>query len=578
MNGLPRNTDSQRIILLPAPRLLHRQSGISSVGWALPAAPRIETTIDPQSTKPQGYRLSITPASIHIGAHDASGAFYARQTLIQLRRQFGDALPCLEIEDWPDFPVRGVMLDISRDKVPSMQTLFDLVDRLAEWKINQLQLYMEHTFAYAGHEQVWQNASPMTADEIRALDIFCKERFIELVPNQNSFGHMERWLRHPRYLPLAEAPLGSQMSSGDRWSGPFSLCPTDPASLELLHDLYSQLLPNFSSRLFNVGCDETFDIGQGRSRDVCAKLGVAQVYINFLSAVNDLVKSHDCKMMFWGDIILSHPEKIRQLPRDIIALNWGYEADHPFDAEAKLFAESGIPFYVCPGTSSWCSIAGRTQNMLANQLSAAAAGLAHGAAGFLNTDWGDFGHLQYLPISYAGLAMGAAVSWCLQANQNIPLADALDLHVFQDRAAVMGRVALELGDVYRVVGKPVKNRSALFNILVPSASRANPTMQITQENLDAAQSAIAAATARLNESDMDRADALLVCQEFQTAADMLRHACRKARRRVDPKSESGPKLTADLNRIIESHRACWLARNRPGGLEDSVSRLTDSFS
>ena len=54
------------------------------------------------------------------------------------------------------------MLDISRDKVPTMPTLFALVDRLAEWKINQLQLYIEHTFAYRGHEEVWRNADPMT--------------------------------------------------------------------------------------------------------------------------------------------------------------------------------------------------------------------------------------------------------------------------------------------------------------------------------------------------------------------------------------------------------------------------------
>ncbi len=345
---------------------------------------------------------------------------------------------------------------------------------MAEWKINHLQLYIEHTFAYAGHEEVWRDASPMTGPEIRQLDEFCKARFIELVPNQNSFGHMERWLRHPRYLPLAEAPDGADTPWGFRWTGPFSLCPTDPRSLELLGDLYSQLLPNFSSGLFNVGCDETFDIGQGRSAEECRKRGVHQVYLDFLCRVRELAARNGRRMMFWGDIILHEPALIERLPKDAIALNWGYEADHPFDADARRFSDSGLEFYVCPGTSGWCSIAGRTDNMLANQRAAAEAGLTHNASGYLNTDWGDYGHLQYLPMSYAGLAAGAAMSWCLESNRDLPLGRVLDVHAFEDAAGVMGTAACELGNVYKAVGKSIPNRSALFSILVPSSTHTDP--------------------------------------------------------------------------------------------------------
>src|SRR3989304_4735960 len=116
--------------------------------------------------------------------------------------------PECHIADWPDFTHRGVLLDVSRDKVPTMETLFDLVDLLASWKINQVQLYMEHTFAYRGHEVVWQHASPLTGDEIEALDTFCGNRYVGLVPNQNSLGHMHRWLIHEPYRRLAECPEG----------------------------------------------------------------------------------------------------------------------------------------------------------------------------------------------------------------------------------------------------------------------------------------------------------------------------------------------------------------------------------
>jgi hexosaminidase len=557
--------DNHSILLLPAPRFLERLTGTSN-------AP-IEERIDPTVAQPQGYQISIRPAACLLIGHDPAGLFYARQTLAQLRRLFRDSLPCLEIRDFPDFPTRGVMLDISRDKVPTMPTLFALVDRLAEWKVNQLQLYIEHTFAYRGHEEVWRSADPMTAEEIRALDEYCKSRFIELVPNQNSFGHMERWLRHPKYLPLAEAPEGSDTPWGFRWEGPFSLCPTDPASLTLLADLYSQLLPNFSSRLFNVGCDETFDIGQGQSKDECRLRGVHQVYLDFLGRVNDLVVRHGRRTMFWGDIILKEPNLIPQLPANAIALNWGYEADHPFDAEANRFSQSGIPFYVCPGTSSWCSITGRTDNMLANQRAAAEAGIKHGAIGLLNTDWGDYGHLQYLPISFAGLAAGAAMSWCLQSNRDLPLAHVLDAHVFEDAASVMGAAACELGNVYKAMGKQIANRSALFGILVPSSTHRDPMEEITREGLDASLAAVDSAMRDVHRSQMKREDRALIASEFKNAAAMLRFACRKGGWKLDPSDETQKALAHELETIAAEHRRCWLQRNRPGGLEDSVRRL-----
>jgi hexosaminidase len=559
--------DLNRIILLPAPRRITLQPQRSS----RPLELRIDSTI----TRAGGYTLTISPQATRLVAHDDAAAFHGRQTFAQLQRQFGQTLPCLEIQDWPDFPIRGVMLDISRDKAPTLSTLFSLVDRLAHWKINQLQLYMEHTFAYQGHEQVWQNASPLMREDILRLDAYCRSRFIELVPNQNSFGHMERWLRHPRYLPLAEAPDGADTPWGFRWKGPFSLCPTDPRAMEFLADLYGQLLPHFSSRLFNVGCDETFDIGQGRSKAACESRGRGRVYLEFLNRIHDLVAGHGRRMMFWGDVILSEPALIGQIPKDTIALNWGYEANHPFDREAARFREAGIEFYVCPGTSSWCSIAGRTDNMLANIRSAADAGLKHGAAGFLNTDWGDHGHLQYLPISYPGLAAGAAMCWCADSNRDQPLAPALDLHAFCDRAAVMGTLACDLGNVYQSVGKSIGNRSALFNILVPSSTHSDPMNGIARPGLEAAAAAIVAAMRRLDSAQMDSPDAELIKSEFANAAAMLRHACRRGKWRLDPSSVKRSELSEELSAIIESHRRCWLARNRLGGMEDSVARLAE---
>jgi hexosaminidase len=553
--------------LMPMPRHVTRTGG-SYRGPARFA--EVRTGSDPE---PQRYRIDVEPCGIRATATDAAGRAYAERTLAQLAAQFGDEIPCLTIDDWPDFPVRGVMLDISRDKVPTMATLRSLVDRLAGWKINQLQLYTEHTFAYSAHRTAWEHASPLTADEVRELDGYCRERFIELVPNQNSFGHMERWLKHERYRHLAEAPDGAETPWGFRWDGPFSLCPTDPASVGFLAGLYAELLPNFGSGLFNVGCDETFDIGQGRSWAEAERVGVTGVYLDFLRKVNGLVRGQGRRMMFWGDVILHHPERIADLPPDAIALNWGYEADHPFEVEAAAFAAAGVPFYVCPGTSSWNSIAGRTDNCLANLRNAAGAGRKHGAIGYLITDWGDNGHLQYLSTSYLGFMAGAAISWCGDTNADIDWRLKADSLKFLWNGG-LGRALYDLGNVYQSIGKANANGSALFRLLVPPPSDATPERGLTAANLDSAEAAIAAAESLIPAGHRNRPPltgsmpgGFVDAAEAWNTATMLRFCVAAGRRRL------GQPTDADPAPVVAEHRRLWLLRNRPGGLDDSCRRI-----
>jgi len=535
---------------------------------AYPAAISIAPELCPQN---EGYTLKIAPDRLSITAHDVRGVFYAIQTIKQLARQSRGGLPCVEIADWPDIPNRGVMLDISRNKVPKMETLFQLVDFFAEMKFNQIQLYMEHTFAYRGHETAWQEFSPMTPEQVLALDAYCRERFIELAPNQNSFAHLEWWLKHDRYKGLAENP-----------AAPFTLNPVDPQAIEFLGGLYDDLLPNFTSANFNVGCDET-DLGNGKSKEACAKQGVARVYFDFLMKVHELVKQRGHTMQFWADIIFNHPELIPELPKDVTAMLWGYEADHPYANQTQRMKEVGVPFYVCPGTSSWNCLLGRTDNMIGNMRNAAENGTKNGARGLLVTDWGDGGHWQYLPISFAGYAYAAALSWSFDANRNLDLARALDAHVFQDEAGVMGQFALDLGNTYKENGKLLGNEALPALLLYSHGLPSNDKefKGIKRRPLEKSIKAIGKLLTQLEKSEMRRGDAQLVVDEFKNNAAMAIHGLRLGIARLSSKelnvaqlpANERAELAADLGRIIAEHRRLWLERNREGGLQYSTKGL-----
>jgi hypothetical protein len=449
--ALPRDA-----VLLPIAERL--QDASRAAGFELelitsfPQHPRLSIRAQQNASLPNhpaAYHLEIKPTGVFLKYRDEQGLRAGAATLRQLFREYGSRLPGLTIHDHADFPKRGVMLDVSRGRVPTLAALIELTNHLADLKINEFQLYTEHTFAYRNYEPVWRDWSPLTGEDILTLDAHCRRIGIELVPNQNSFGHLRYWLAYPPLKKLAETPEPWPDQNGAFLRHPATLAPNNSGTLPFLRGLYDELLPHFTSRRFNVGCDETWDLGRGQSKELCARKGKGRVYLDFLKKIQAECSAQKKQMLFWGDIIIHYPELVSELPKDVVALNWGYEASHPFDREAGIFENSKIPFYVCPGTSTWMSLIGRHDNAFANLRHGAEAGLKHGAIGYLNTDWGDGGHPQPLAVSYLPFLLGAAVSWCAASYDEKLLVPVANRDIFQDPSGHAAKAAHALGFAHR---------------------------------------------------------------------------------------------------------------------------------
>jgi hexosaminidase len=111
------------------------------------------------------------------------------------------------------------------------------------------------------------------------------------VPNQNSFGHLRHFLEHPKLKKLAEVSEPYEDAEREFVRRPSTLAPNHPGTLPFLRGLYDELLPNFSSRFFNVGCDETWDLGRGQSKKLCEAKGKGRVYLDFLKKIHREVSS-----------------------------------------------------------------------------------------------------------------------------------------------------------------------------------------------------------------------------------------------------------------------------------------------
>ena len=567
-------------------------------------APVIELAIDPALALPaEGFTLEITARGIALEARDRRGLNWGAGLLAQIARQQHGRLPLLRARDWPDFPVRGYMLDVSRDRVPTMATLFELLDLLEELRLNELQLYTEHSFAYAAHARVWCDASPLTPAEIQILDAACAERGIELVPNQNSFGHMERWLRHAEYRPLAE--LEGEAQQTPRGARPGSCLAPTPESVAFMRSLYAELLPNFASRSLNIGCDETFELGKGRSRGACQTRGKGRVYLDFLLELLRGLHEDDRSVQFWGDIVVQHPELIGEIPRErTVALAWGYEAPRDpatlgaalrerlasvgvdlegvrgFATLAGPYARGGVPFRVCPGTSSWLSLLGRLPNALGNLRDAVEMGRAGGAEGVLITDWGDMGHLQPPVVSLPALAFGAAASWCLASQSSLDLTRALDLLVLRDPAHVIGRALVRLGELGAETGLEAMNSSPLAMALFTPLGR-TPAFawgETSRPRLEAIADELRGQIEALERARPSGFGAAICARELRQAAALARHGALRLMHATPGGGPSQAELAADLAPLIEEQAACWRERSREGGLRDSLARLRGALA
>jgi hypothetical protein len=576
----------------PLARLFPRPRAIEGFDPSERSNATVEVSIDP-SLPPQGYELRVDGAGARLTHADDAGRRYGLQTVEQLQHHDG-SLPHIHVRDRPDIATRGYMLDVSRDRVPTRATLARLVEVLDRCRYNHLELYIEHTFAYVDHEAVWADASPITADDLAWLDDRCAEVGIELVANQNCFGHLAPWLALDAYRDRAECPDGLEVVPGFRL--PASVLAPTPENAELAVALVREQLAAVRSRRVNIGCDETFELGRGVSKPRADKIGVAAVYAEHLARIAGPLLDDGCSVLFWGDVLRSHPKELARLPSgDLTPVVWTYDApDAPrpdiapeaqklldtmgvdlrgadFETHLAPFTKAGTACWVAPGTSTWNSLVGRLENAKGNLLDAATAATRTGVHGILVTDWGDGGHHQPPAVSLAPIAYGGAVAWCATTNRDLDVAAAVDILV-HDPSHTIGRVLESIGGVCTRTGVTAANASPLVATLFLHQRMLRSGRPDPDAMLDVL-ATLEQASADLGHAGPRTTDGSIIVEELLVATALARHAAERMAIRAGALEPDPARQQAELSDLIDRYRAAWLARSRPGGLERSVSHL-----
>lgn len=353
----------------------------------------------------EGYVLLVNKKQRLIAANTETGLFYGLQTLKQLTRSKWNT--ALSITDWPSFEHRVIYDDISRGPIPTVDYIKKQIERMAELKINYLSFYIEHVVQPLSHPDFAPANGKLTIPQIKELSAYAARYQMQLIGSFQSFGHFEKILALPQYKSMGETST--------------LISPLDPKARKFLADVIGELCDAFSAPYFNVNCDETFDLGKGRSKPYIDSIGQARFYADHLKFLYDVVKSHGKRMMMWGDIALQHEEVLDMLPKDVIYLTWEYGDKKSFDPWIKPFTERGLEFMVCPGILNSYRMFPDMAMAKANIKGFLEQGKLNGSTGAFTTIWDDGGTYLFAGDWY-GVYVAAEKSW----NVSTPYENSFD--------------------------------------------------------------------------------------------------------------------------------------------------------
>ena len=385
--------------VIPTPQRVEMGQGTLAAGSLTPRR-NFVSEIEGAQNQHQAYRLQITPEGVTVTCVGNEGWGYALKTLDQLKKIYGDRVPCMTITDWPAYEFRGWLDDISRGPIPNRQFRRQTRSFSEQYKLNFGNYYTEHTL----YNELYPDISGYSG-----LNSYEYSNDPFMMANLQCFAHFEKTLRIPFYQSLMD--------------GYANLNPAKEETYSFLRDQIENAVQAYhSSRFFNINCDETEGLGSGRAKQYVDQIGADEVYCQHINRVYNLVQqawreAHDdasrIGVLMWGDIVAKNPAMLRKLPRDMQYIVWSYGAAESYadmiEPFAQLHREQGNEFWVAPSVSH-ASGAPSVRNYIENIAYLARDGHQAGARGLMNTSWDDSGEGLFADGWHA-MAWAAEMAW-----------------------------------------------------------------------------------------------------------------------------------------------------------------------
>jgi len=551
----------------------------------------------------QGYTLDITGERIVIAGATSQGRFYGVQTLRQLMRAHPDGvIPCLRIRDWPAMAWRGVSDDISRGQVSTVADFKDILRQLAYYKLNLYQLYIEDMFRFEASRTRGEQRGALTGSELAQLVEEGRRNHVVVSPIFETLAHQERLLsleEHRRFAADGATgsgwePLGRAArnlfrrlvpQSADETVAPAAFSAHDPRALRFVQSLVDEIAVVTRGPFFHIGGDEWQAPAATGAAAASSASGV-RAYGRYLGSLARHLEDHyGCRAMVYGDVILEHPEAARDLPREIVVVDWHYDPQDSFPSLGRLECLGFHDVIVSPGLWTWRTFYPNYARAFRNIAAAAQAGKRAGGMGCVTAAWGDDGAENLRENNWAGYAFSAAAAWEPGVPSEEPfLRRFVTVHYGTDAPALSRAERLLGWQEFERVGWAGRlyHRAPAIRPRPESTVRRMVALEADMleagRDLDASEAAVRfdrghLATARHcarryryvaeRELALDRAGRIL---EGRTAAQLTPAERERVALDLDRLAATADSLRAEFGRL-------WVIHNRPEGLELNERRM-----
>lgn len=293
---------------------------------------------------PDAYSLHVAQNGLCVASPTAAGLFYGIQTLRQLVENTDGAVPCMAINDWAAVPMRCDHFDL-RTVHPTFPHLLSYIEEMSRYKVNALLIEYEDKFPFRSLREL-RHPHSLTEGQIRLLLDTAHNHFIQIIPLQQSYGHLEYVLKHPACLSLRELP-----------DSVAELCPQKPGSYELVCRLIRDMAEGHPDSVYlHLGGDEVWSIGSCRA---CRETGLSKsmLYIRFINRLAAFTLGLGKKPIIWHDMLKdATDDELKQLDKRITVAVWIYSGRRMEERSASLtarFQAMGLMVLGAPSVRCW---------------------------------------------------------------------------------------------------------------------------------------------------------------------------------------------------------------------------------
>ena len=282
----------------------------------------------------------------------------------------------------------GLMLDCSRNAVPTVETLKVLIDLLSKMGYNRLELYTEDTYEIKSRPYFGYLRGRYSGAELREIDGYATSKGIELTPCIQVLAHLNGIFRFGRFENIRDC---NDIILAD-----------EPESYKLIEDMFISLAENFTSREVNIGCDEAHMLGLGKFLDRFGYQNRFEIFSRHLEKVLDIAEKYGFKCSIWDDMYFRFvtggayddskpipPEMLSRIPKNLSLIYYNYSPNTHELFEAHKQFDNEVEF--AGGAWRWLGFAPDNAYSIKSVETAVVDARKFGVKKIMITAWGDDG-------------------------------------------------------------------------------------------------------------------------------------------------------------------------------------------